>query len=228
MIKKEIIHYLKQLNGDEIQEKLDIMNKINSTEIDINEFLCCMGDFTKCISIGIGSLDNDYMTISNTIMMKWIEVIIEQPKIQIKYYDTLILHFLDGLFYALHDRISLYLSHIIELVSVSHVFITRHLSQLLNTIAFHIQTHSSEIIPIITYILKNIEIPELLWNEIVLFLYTLFHFSENISEEMKHQIYELFVFIQEKYTLLSFQYIKSYLSSLDIHDEKFIQFLDVK
>ena len=227
MIKKELIQWLKQLQSDEIEDKITIMKQINQYEIDINEFLQCSNDFTKCITIGIGSLDNEYLTETLKVMIQWIEVLIEQPKIQIKCYDTVILQFLDGLFYALNDKISIYLSFIKEILSISHIFITRHLSQLMNTMAFHIQTHSNEIIPIIEYLLNNVDIPELLWNECILFLYTLYHFTTQASDDIKSKIKSLFVLLQSKYQLLSSQYIKSYLSSLSINDNDFDVFLKI-
>ena len=51
---------------------------------NINEFLQCSNEFTKCITIGIGSLDNEYLTETLKVMIQWIEVLIEQPKIQMK------------------------------------------------------------------------------------------------------------------------------------------------
>ena len=218
MITKEIVQRLKILNGDENEDKIPILTDIKTKKIDIQEFNTCQGEFTRSLCVGIGSLDETYLSLSHDVMIMWIDLLVEQPKIQIKYYDMLLLHFIDGLFYALNERIPIYISHVIDLISVSHIFITRHLSQFLHTLAFHIQSYHKLILPIIKFILDNVEIPSLLWNEVVLFLYTLYHFEE---EEQKSEIILLFKSLHQKERLMTVKYISSYLKSLQIVDDQF-------
>ncbi|GAB1227062.1 hypothetical protein ENUP19_0317G0072 [Entamoeba nuttalli] len=222
MVKKEIIQWLNQLNQDEISYKITVLNKIIEKKIDLNDFLVCCGDFTRSISYNLTSFNDELLSLSYEVMIQWISIILSQPKIQIKYYDLLIIKFIDGLYYAINERIQFYIDHIIPLITTSQIFITRHLSQLIHSLSFHIQTHNKSILPIIIKLLNTISIPDSLWNDLIVFLYLQYHFSK---DQLQSSVLDLLIHLSSYNPVMTSNYIQSFLKSLKIEDESMFMYL---
>lgn len=151
----------------------------------MNVFSSCIGDFTRILCSSISSLDVTTVQLSDDILIQWIEYISQLPVIPIKQYDFIIDSFCNAIYYATGESVTIHLSHVPTVVLTVRVLLTRHLSQLVRVLSYHVPEHSELVLQSIQTILMEqgvCLIPSPIRRELLLLIYSIYRNSKEASK----------------------------------------------
>ena len=176
VISNEVIKVLQILDSDDIDQRIEVMKTMDSIKV-MNKYIEIDYDMTKVLCSNMRTMNKELLIYTLKTVSLWIECLLTHTPPYIKSYDMLMNDLNDCIYYASDSITEGYtetlLSHSIQIIQSSHIYIIRHLSKLINGLTYLIEDHTAVIADIVVALL-NYTLPIDYCNDMMLVMYCLY------------------------------------------------------